>query len=152
VTVKKKEKGEFLDGREEKVAGDDTLHVSKTRSVAADEEWRAAQGPTEMAFKEGSATLKAGGDVTLEVQGGRLKMEKGGVATLESNQRVALLCGDASIVLSPDKIEIAAPEVQITGSNGSMKLDRAGVTTTGLNVSSTALVKNEITGAFVKAN
>ena len=79
-------------------------------------------------------------------------MGKDGSAVLRCNTKVELKCGDSSIVVTPSKVEIASPEVQLTGTNGAVTLDRAGATTTGLNVSSTALVKNELTGAFVKAN
>jgi type VI secretion system secreted protein VgrG len=150
--VKDLDSGTFMAGRTESVKGDDKLHVSQKLTTIADEEWRAVQGLTELVLKDGDATLKAGGDITLRVKGARLKMDANGKAVLECNEKISLECGEASIVMSPDKIEVAAPEVQLSGTNGSVKLDRGGVTTTGLNVSSTAMASNEITGAFVKAN
>jgi type VI secretion system secreted protein VgrG len=151
-TVKDLDSGTFLAGRSESVKGDDQLHVSQKLTITADEEWRAVQGPTELVLRDGDVRLKAGGSITLEIKGARLKMDPQGKAVLECNEKISLLCGEASIVMSPDKIEVAAPEVELSGTNGSVKLDRGGVTTNGLNVSSTAMASNEITGAFVKAN
>jgi type VI secretion system secreted protein VgrG len=151
-TVHGLDTGTFRGGRDEFVTGDDTLHVSQTLTSIADQAWRAVQGPTELVLESGDALLKAGGMITLEVEGARLRLEAGGRASLESNQKIALRCGEASIVMSPDKIEITAPEVQLEGANGSTKLDRSGVTTKGLTVSSSAHATNQITGAFVKAN
>jgi type VI secretion system secreted protein VgrG len=152
VTVDKLDKGTFYAGRDQTVTGDDKLHVTGRHVAIADEEWRAQQGATELVLKEGHARLNAAGDITLKVNGAQLKMAKDGSAVLECTTKIALTCGDSSIVVTPSKIEIASPEVQLTGTNGAVTLDRAGATTTGLNVSSTALVKNELTGAFVKAN
>jgi type VI secretion system secreted protein VgrG len=152
VTVDKLDKGLYSAGRDETVTGDDKLHVTKRHVVVADEEWRAEQGPTELVLQGGHARLHAGGDITLMVDGAQLYMQKNGTAILECNTQVELKCGESSIVMTPSKIEIASPEVQLSGSNGAVTLDRGGATTTGLNVSSTAMVKNELTGAFVKAN
>jgi type VI secretion system secreted protein VgrG len=151
-TVDKHEKGIFFDGRDEDVKGDDRLHVSQQHLVIADQEWLAQQGPTSFSLKEGHARLNAGGDITLHVEGAEFRIQKGGKAVLECDTKVQIVCGSSSIVMTPDKIEIAAPEVLLTGDNGAVKLDRSGATTTGLNVTSTATVKNELTGAFVKAN
>jgi len=151
-TVGGHETAAFLAGREETVTGDDELHVSASLTSVADKRWRASQGPTDFVMEDGDVTLQAGGDIILEVQGARLKMESGGKAVLEVNEKISLVCGEASIVISPDKVEIAAPEVELSGANGAVKLDRAGATTTGLNVSSSAVGTNQITGAFVKAN
>jgi type VI secretion system secreted protein VgrG len=151
-TVHGAESAAYLAGREEAVTGDDKLHVSETLTTIADKVWRASQGPTDLVLEQGNVTLKAGCDITLQIDGGTLRMDAGGTAVLQCNQKISLECGQASIVLSPDKIEIAAPEVQLTGANGSVKLDRSGATTTGLTVSSSAMATNELTGAFVKAN
>jgi type VI secretion system secreted protein VgrG len=151
-TVDKHETGKFLDGRDETVTGDDVLHVSQKRTVTADVEWRATQGPTTFTLKEGNAELKAGGAIVLTVANARLKLGADGKATLEANETIVLGCGQSSIVMTPTKIEIASPELALTGANGSVKLDDRGATTTGLNVSSTAMTKNELTGAIVKAN
>jgi type VI secretion system secreted protein VgrG len=152
VTVDKLEKGIFYAGRDETVTGDDKLHVTKRHVAIADEEWRAQQGATELVLKDGHARLNAAGDITFEVKGARLKLQDDGTAVLACDQQIELMCGESSIVVTPSRIEIASPEVQLTGTNGAVTLDRAGATTTGLNVSSTAMVKNELTGAFVKAN
>jgi type VI secretion system secreted protein VgrG len=144
--------GTFLGGREELVTGDDRLHVSRTLTAIADREWRATQGPTDLVLKDGDALLRAGGAIKLEVKGARLEMEAGGVAVLQCEQKISLVCGAASITLTPDEITIVAPEVQLTGANGAVRLDRTGATTSGLNVTSAATATNQITGAFVKAN
>jgi type VI secretion system secreted protein VgrG len=151
-TVKGLDRGKFHAGRHHEVQGDDDLHVTKTLTTIADVELRAEQGASFLSLKDGNAHLRASGSLTLEVDGGTLHMKPGGEAVLQCNTKVEIACGEASIVLTPDKVEIAAPEVQLTGANGSVKLDRSGVTTTGLNVTSSALGKNELTGAFVKAN
>jgi type VI secretion system secreted protein VgrG len=151
-TVKGVETANYLAGREESVKGDDHLHVSKSLTAVADKRWRANQGLTDLVLEDGDVTLAADGNVTLEVEGARFKMEPGGKAVLEVSKKLSLLCGEASIIMSPDKVEIVAPEVEISGANGAVKLDRAGVTITGLNVSSSAVGTNELTGAFVKAN
>jgi type VI secretion system secreted protein VgrG len=151
-SVQGHETAAYMAGREESVTGDDQLHVSETLATIADKRWIANQGPTTLVLENGDVTLQAGGNIVLEVAGGRLKMESGGKAVLEVKEKISLLCGDASIVISPDKVEIAAPEVQLSGANGAVTLDRAGVTTTGLNISSSATGTNELTGAFVKAN
>jgi type VI secretion system secreted protein VgrG len=144
--------GVFLGGRDESVDGTDLLHVSRMLSVTGDQALRAVQGPTELLFKDGDATLKAGGAIRLAAKGARLTLDGEGRAVLECDQKLSLLCGEASVVLAPDKIVIAAPEVDLTGANGAVKLDRGGAATSGLTVSSRATLGNEITGAFVKAN
>jgi type VI secretion system secreted protein VgrG len=151
-TVDKHESGTFRDGRDQTVTGDDVLHVSQTRTVTADVEWRAVQGPTTFSLKDGNAELKAGGAIVLQVRQARLKLDADGKATLEASQRIELTCGQSSIVMTPAKIEIASPELSLTGANGALKLDDRGATTTGLNVSSTAMGTNELTGSIVKAN
>jgi type VI secretion system secreted protein VgrG len=151
-TVKGLDKGTFQDGRHHEVKGNDDLHVTETLTTVADVEFRAEQGASFFSLKDGDAHVRASGSLTLEVDGGTLHMKPDGEAVLQCNTKVELSCGEASIVLTPDKVEIAAPEVQLTGANGSVKLDRSGATTTGLNVTSSALGKNELTGAFVKAN
>lgn len=151
-TIDELETGVFLASRDEKVTGDDKLHVTERHVTIADGEWRAEQGPTHLSLTGGNARLDAGGNIVLEVQGAKLTMEKGGKALLTCDTSVSLVCDGSSIVMTPEKIEIASPEVQLTGAAGSIKLDRAGATTTGSNVCSTATQKNELTGAFVKAN
>jgi type VI secretion system secreted protein VgrG len=151
-TVDQPETGKFLAGREENVVGDDKLHVSQRHVVIADQEWRAEQGPTAFSLKGGHALLEAGGNITFRVDGATLTMENGGKAVLTCNKTVELKCGESSIVMTPEKIEIASPTVQLTGKNGGVTLDRSGATTNGLNVTSTAMVKNELHGTIVKAN
>ncbi|HXU80398.1 MAG TPA: hypothetical protein VN914_03310, partial [Polyangia bacterium] len=153
-TVDQLEKATFRAGRDEKVIGVDKLHVTKQHLVTADQEWQAKQGPTEFVLKEGHARLKAGGNIVLKVDGAELTLAKDGKATLKCDAKVELLCGKSAIVMTPEKIEISSPEVQLTGGegNGAVKLDRTGAATSGLNVTSTALAKNELTGAIVKAN
>jgi type VI secretion system secreted protein VgrG len=152
VTVDQLDKGLYNAGRDQTVTGDDKLHVTQRQVVIADDEWLAVQGPTELSLKGGHARLNAGGDITLKVDGGQLYMQKNGTAILECNEQVELRCGESSITVTPTKIEIASPQVQLSGANGAVTLDRTGANTTGLNVTSTAMVKNELTGALVKAN
>jgi type VI secretion system secreted protein VgrG len=151
-TVQGAESAAYAAGRQESVTGDDKLHVSANLTTVADQKWHAVQGPTNLVLENGDVTLEAGGTITLEVKGARLRMEPDGHAVLEADAEIKLLCGEASVVLSPDKVEIAAPQVQLSGANGAVTLDRSGATTTGLTVSSSAAGTNELTGAFVKAN
>lgn len=146
------EKETFNAGRLQEVEGKDELKVTETLSVVADEEFRATQGTTTFALKGGDASLRAAGSITLKVDGATLLMKPDGEAVLQCDKRLELACGEARVVLTPDKVEIAAPEVQLTGANGAVTLDSSGATTTGLNILSSALGTNELTGAFVKAN
>lgn len=151
-TVGGLEYAELRAGREESVDGNDELHVTGRLSVVAGAEWRAVQGPTELVMKDRSARLRAGESITLEVDGACFELRADGSAALTCGTQIALRSGEASIVLLPDKVEISAPSVQLTGTNGALELDRTGATTTGLNVSSTATGTNQVSGAFVKAN
>jgi type VI secretion system secreted protein VgrG len=151
-TVSDRDTGRFLGGRQETVEGNDSLHVSERLGMTADGEWCATQGPTELALRGGDATLRAGRAIRLEVAGARLELDGAGNAVLRCERQLVLRCGDASIVLEPDRIQIAAPEVQLAGANGAVRLDRSGSATSGLQVSSKATLSNEISGAIVKAN
>jgi type VI secretion system secreted protein VgrG len=151
-TVGDRDTGRFLAGREETVEGTDSLHVSERLSMTADREWCATQGPTELALREGNAVLRAAGAIRLEVPGARLELDRAGNAVLRCDRLLSLRCGEASIVLEPDRIRIAAPQVELAGANGALRLDRGGAATSGLQVSSKATLSNEISGAIVKAN
>jgi type VI secretion system secreted protein VgrG len=139
-------------GRAEWVRGNDNLHVTGKLTMIADQEWRAVQGPTELVMKDRYAQLRAGEAVTLEVAGARLELGADGTAVIACDKQISLLCGESSIVVCHDKIEVGAPEVRLSGTSGALALDRSGAATTGLNVSSTATGTNLVSGAFVKAN
>jgi len=80
--------------------------------------------------------------------------------TVDAKTKLVLVCGDSSITMTPDKITVSSPTIEVTGTKsaalgvGSQTVvcDTAQVAITGAGISSTTKGVHEITGSPVKLN
>ena len=152
-TVTGKETVTLAAGRQTTVTTNDELHVSDQRLVTADMKHQTIQGPTTFTFEGGHVELKAGSYIKLIHGTGQVLIEDSGKVLVNSGTEIELTCGGCSIKLTPTKVEIhGAAEVFLSGGAGNMKLDSSGAATSGPNISSSAGVLNEVSGAVVKIN
>jgi type VI secretion system secreted protein VgrG len=142
------ETGAFRDGREVEVAVDVLTHVTKQRSVQADEEWKGAQGKTSLVLKETDATWHADGELEAATTRAQLLMKPGGPATI-TIKSLKLVCGASRITLGEKSVVLKSPEILVRGDQGTIKLDPVGAKTSGKDITASAKVLNELKGPLV---
>jgi type VI secretion system secreted protein VgrG len=148
-TVVGLERGTFQGGREEAVKGLDTTHVSGLHREQADVQWKAAQGEAAVVLEEGNALVGVGGSLTTSTDRAVLTLtpEEQGSFTVKA---LKIVCGSAQLVMEAGALKLKAPTILVRGApGGAVQLNAGGVTTTGKDISSSAVVLNEVKGGLV---
>jgi len=148
IEINGKERGELRQGRARQVTGDAVLGVTKALTVTAGQVLRARQAGSAVALKDGDATVAPQRLLRLSNEGGRLTLAPAGGAALEL-VRLELRCGAAQVTIGDGEITIKAPTVVARGQMGKLQLDAQGATTAGQDVSSSAVMLNEVKGVPV---
>ena len=138
------EQASFRAGGHEEVRGDAISRATGTGARSGDE-LRARQGASSLSLTAKHARVAADRQLVLMNAGGALVLDATGEAGFML-PRIRLSCGASQLTIGDGKIAISAPTVVARGAAGAVTLDARGASTTGKDVTSSAVMLNEIRG------
>jgi type VI secretion system secreted protein VgrG len=116
-------------------------------------EFKLHKGETRLVLADG-VFVGSPYEITLAVASNRVSIAPSGNVRLSADTSISLVCGASSITLSADgTIDINGPAgINLVCGQSSVALAPSGVTTSGTEISSTAIADHTIVGAIVRIN
>jgi type VI secretion system secreted protein VgrG len=131
-----------------------TVHVTGQYNTTADQKFNVQQAQTQI-LMENKIHAQSDGVVELVVGSNFVKVDPAGKITLSATSEISLTCGSASLKLKSDgTVEIGGPQkISLTGAGqNSVEVAPAGVTVSGVGITSNAIGEHNIIGAIVRIN
>jgi type VI secretion system secreted protein VgrG len=131
-----------------------TVHVTGQYNTTADQKFNVQQAQTQI-LMENKIHAQSDGVVELVVGSNFVKVDPAGKISLSASSEISLTCGSASLKLKSDgTIEIGGPQkISLTGAGqNSIEVAPAGVTVSGVGITSNAIGEHNIIGAIVRIN
>jgi hypothetical protein len=145
VHVEGNEQASFREGRVTSVRGHASSQATVTRLAEVGDEMQVRQGASSLSLTAGRARLAPESQLAAINRAGALVLDAQGEAVLMM-PRIRLSCGASQLAIGDGRIAISAATVVARGAAGTVTLDAQGAATAGLDVSSSAVMLNEIRG------
>jgi uncharacterized protein involved in type VI secretion and phage assembly len=148
VAVTRNDDTRLRNGRRVHIRGGGTSHATGTRTTTADVQLHARQGRSSLALAGGDVVVAPHGKLALTTASGALVMDPGGDALMKLAS-LRLICGSSRISLGAGQVGLQSPSIVARGVSGQLSFDAQGATICGENVTSSAVMLNEIKGVPV---
>jgi type VI secretion system secreted protein VgrG len=135
------------------VVGDKSDHVTGQYTINAEGQFQVTQGTVTLNIQDLVLLNASANKVTFTNSSGTIEFD-GGKVVINAQNEIVLACGASSLSLKKNG-EIAlsgSKEVGVGSGSSAVKVEPAGITSSGPKITSSAIGVHEISGALIKIN